>query len=236
MSTHLFALSEDNYLFPSPELALNDPPGLLAVGGDLTTERLIHAYQQAIFPWFSEGEPILWWSPPIRAIIKPKQVHISKSMARFIRNTPFTVTVNNAFEEVIEACAEPRKRQAETWISQDIQDAYIALHKAGHAHSIEVWDKNQLVGGLYGVNVGQIFCGESMFHQQTNASKLAFIALCQHFSAHNGQLIDCQMMTTHLASLGVVENNRHDFLSQLSQYQALPLLAHCWQPKEITVG
>jgi len=233
MPKQLFALELDNITFPNPELAMDDPEGLLAIGGDLSPKRLINAYQQAIFPWFSEGEPILWWSPIERAIIQPEQVHISKSMAKFIRQTSLTITINQNFKDVVNACALPRKSQAETWISPAIKTAYQQLHELGHAHSIEIWENKQLVGGLYGVNIGGVFCGESMFHQQTNASKLAFIALCQHFGTHGGLLIDCQMMTAHLASLGVKPNHRRDFLKQLNQYKNNKISTQCWQQQSI---
>jgi len=233
MSKQLTVLSENEITFPSPQDALDDPDGLLAIGGDLSVDRLLNAYQKAIFPWFSEGEPILWWSPSERAVIKPEKVHVSKSMRKFIRQTTFSITLNYAFSAVVEACSTPRKTQAETWISPAIKKAYGALHELGHAHSIEVWNKQQLVGGLYGVNIGGVFCGESMFHQQDNASKLAFIALCQHFKQYGGQLIDCQMMTPHLASLGVQANLRGDFLNQLTLYQDNVINKHCWQSQQI---
>ena len=233
MSNQLIALDIDNISFPNPELALDDPEGLLAIGGDLSPSRLINAYQNAIFPWFSEDEPILWWSPIERAVISPKQVHISKSMAKFIRQTSLTITVNENFKDVVNACAQPRQNQAQTWISPAIKAAYYRLHQLGRAHSIEIWNETQLVGGLYGVNIGGVFCGESMFHQQSNASKLAFIALCQHFSAHNGRLIDCQMMTDHLVSLGVKANRRSVFLTQLNKYKNVEIDKQCWQQQNI---
>ena len=235
MSKKLIALSEHHIQFPDPNFAMDEPAGLLAIGGDLSIDRLMNAYQHAIFPWFSEGEPILWWSPPTRAIITPTQVHISKSMAKFIRQTSLTITINHAFEKVINACALPRKKQAETWISPEIKSAYIALHQVGKAHSIEVWNNEELVGGLYGVNVGAIFCGESMFHVQPNASKLAFIGLCQHFSMHAGKLIDCQMMTPHLQSLGVTANTRNEFLIQLANNKTVRINNNCWQLQSITI-
>lgn len=235
MPKQLVALSSDNFLFPNPEDALDDPEGLLAIGGDLSAARLLNAYQHAIFPWFSEGEPILWWSPSERAVILPQQVRISKSMAKFIRQTSLIVTVNHAFSEVVDACALPRKTQNETWISPAIKVAYNKLHQLHQAHSVEVWEKDQLVGGLYGVNIGGVFCGESMFHRQTNASKLAFIALCRHFSAHQGQLIDCQMMTAHLQSLGVVSSSRKDFIAQLNQHKEVIVDTHCWQQQNIVL-
>lgn len=235
MTKQLCVLSNDNIDFPDPINALDDPEGLLAIGGDLSTPRLLNAYQQAIFPWFSEGEPILWWSPIERAIIKPQEVYISKSMAKFIRQTTLTITINYAFSDVIDACALPRKTQSDTWISPIIKKAYIALHQIGSAHSIEVWDKDKLVGGLYGVNMGGVFCGESMFHRHTNASKLAFIALCKHFSAYQGQVVDCQMMTSHLASLGVIANTRDNFIQQLKQTNNMVIDKSCWDKQIITL-
>lgn len=235
MKKQLVALSINDISFPPVNTALDDPDGLLAIGGDLSAERLIEAYQHAIFPWFSEGEPILWWSPSERAVIHPTQVHISKSMAKFIRQTPLTITINHAFSDVMSACALPRKTQAETWISPTIKNAYQHLHQLGIAHSLEIWDKDVLVGGLYGVNIGGVFCGESMFHQQKNASKLAFIALCKHFSNHQGQLIDCQMITTHLQSLGVVANSRENFVNQLHQYANQTINKICWQKQQINL-
>jgi leucyl/phenylalanyl-tRNA---protein transferase len=233
MNKTLFSLTPDDMTFPDPQYALDDPDGLLAIGGDLSVPRLNNAYQHGIFPWFSQGEPILWWSPSERAIIEPTQVHISKSMAKFMSTTSLTVTINHAFSLVIKACAQPRKTQAETWISTAIQDAYQALHRQGLAHSIEVWDSASLVGGLYGVNVGGVFCGESMFHTQTNASKLAFITLCQHFSRYQGRLIDCQMVTAHLTSLGVQPCMRADFLSHLTYFKNVVIDNSCWQPQRL---
>jgi len=233
MTKQLFALSSDNIIFPDPANALDEPDGLLAIGGDLSIPRLFNAYQQAIFPWFSQGEPILWWSPGERAIIKPEQVHVSKSMSKFMRSTTLKVTINYAFSAVIKACAQPRKTQAETWISPAIQQAYQNLHQQGLAHSIEVWDAEILVGGLYGVNVGGVFCGESMFHTQTNASKLAFISLCQHISSYQGQLIDCQMVTAHLTSLGVQPCSRQQFIYHLNRFKNITVENDCWKPQRI---
>jgi leucyl/phenylalanyl-tRNA--protein transferase len=235
MNKTLFTLTTDDFTFPNPEYALDDPDGLLAIGGDLSVQRLINAYHHAIFPWFSQGEPILWWSPSERAVIHPEHVHISKSMAKFMRTTTLKVTLNYAFSEVIKACAQPRKTQSGTWISPAIQQAYQQLHQKGLAHSIEVWDSDLLVGGLYGINVGGVFCGESMFHTQTNASKLAFITLCQHFSHYQGKLIDCQMITPHLESLGVIAITRSDFIKQLQKYKNIIINNSCWDRKNITL-
>ncbi len=156
--------------FPSPELALREPNGLLALGGDLTAPRLLAAYQRGIFPWFNPGEMILWWSPDPRAVLFPEDLHISRSMRRFIRHCPYRFTLNHAFADVISACAT--ERDEGTWIGRDVQQAYCQLHALGHAHSLEVWLENELVGGLYGVAVGAVFCGESMFSRADNASKV----------------------------------------------------------------
>lgn len=233
MSKQLYKLSLHHNDFPPVEDALDDPDGLLAVGGDLSVTRLHSAYQQGIFPWFSQGDPILWWSPSVRATVKPNAIHISKSMARFIRNTDLKVTINKSFASVIEACSQPRIDQPGTWIVDSIKSAYIALHEAGFAHSIEVWQQDKLVGGLYGVNIGGVFCGESMFHLVSNASKLAFIKLAEHFLRCGGKLIDCQMMTGHLQSLGVSAQPRHLFLKQLQLVKDVKLEKSCWQSQLI---
>lgn len=219
--------------FPPVSSARDEPDGLLAMGGDLSPLRLLQAYRQGIFPWYEEGQPILWWSPKVRACIKPDQVHISRSMQKFIRKSEYRVTLNQAFRDVIEACSQ-RIDAPGTWITSDMKQAYTALHLLGHAHSIEVWDGDQLVGGLYGVAVGRVFCGESMFHRKTNASKLAFIRLCQHFYNQGGQLIDAQMPTPHLETLGVKAYSRQHFISQLEKYQGQQLPSHYWQTQELS--
>lgn len=203
---------DEQLVFPHPSLA--DDDGLLAIGGDLSTERLLLAYQHGIFPWFSEDTPILWYAPHQRFVLDPKNVKISKSMRQFMRNSNFTVRENQNFEQVIASCAESlRKDQDGTWITNDMQKAYNKLHKLGIAHSIETYDaQGELVGGLYGVKIGNVFCGESMFAKKSNASKLAFIHLCQKESI---QLIDCQVHTEHLASLGA------DFMDGADYYQIL---------------
>jgi len=188
----------DEIIFPDP--ALSDPDGLLAIGGDLSVERLILAYQNGIFPWFSEGDPICWYAPKERCVIFPDQVKISKSMAKIIRDGIFKITKDQAFEQVIRNCAAvKRKDQPGTWITDDMQEAYINLHKHGYAHSIEVWQEGKLVGGLYGIEVKDIFCGESMFSFVSNASKAALIWLCRTYQY---RLIDCQLPNDHLLSLG----------------------------------
>lgn len=218
---------DDTIWFPDVNQALPDPDGLLALGGDLSAKRLICAYHKGIFPWYDEEQPILWWSPQTRAILSPEQVHISRSMQKWMKKTTFQVTVNYAFEQVVAYCAD--RQDSGTWITSEMSQAYLNLHHIGAAHSIEVWDKNQLVGGLYGVAVGQVFCGESMFHRATNASKLAFIRLATHFSAHHGALIDAQMPTHHLMSLGVKDCPRSSYIEQLERLSQRSVSAHCWE-------
>jgi leucyl/phenylalanyl-tRNA--protein transferase len=205
-----FQLLDDDVSFPDPTLAEED--GLLAVGGDLSLERLLVAYSNGIFPWFSEGEPILWYSPHERCIIYPKQIKISKSMKKVLKEELFQVTIDQAFTEVIQNCAQtPRKGQDGTWITDDMQSAYINLHEKGFAHSIEVWQDHQLVGGLYGILVNKVFCGESMFSHVSNASKTALIYL----SNLNIELIDCQLPNDHLMSLGAEMIDRETYLEML---------------------
>lgn len=193
----IFQLTDD-LIFPIP--SLSEPDGLLAIGGDLSVDRLILAYENGIFPWFSEGDPICWFAPHERCVIFPEKVKISKSMRKVIADGIFTVTRDQAFEQVIFHCAEtPRKDQDGTWITTDMQDAYIDLHRAGWAHSVEVWYGDQLAGGLYGMEVNGVFCGESMFSLMSNASKTALIWLCRNPAY---RLIDCQVPNDHLMSLG----------------------------------
>lgn len=203
-----------NMVFPNVENA--DEDGLLAIGGDLSEERLILAYRSGIFPWFSEGEPILWWSPDPRFVLYPKKVKISKSMKKLIRNETFNVTYNQNFEEVIAHCALiKRTDQVGTWISEEMKRAYINLHKKGIAKSVEVWQNNKLVGGLYGIDLGHVFCGESMFSLVSNASKYGFIKLANQLDKDNYQLIDCQVHTPHLESLGAIMIHRNEFIKVL---------------------
>lgn len=226
MQLHVLA---DDLWFPNIEQALDEPDGLLAIGGDLSPQRLIYAYRHAIFPWFDNQQPILWWSPSIRAILPPQKVHISKSMKKWLRKTPFKVSVNLAFDEVMDGCAD--RAQEGTWITDEMKRAYSNLHQQGYAHSIEIWDSEQLVGGLYGVNIGQVYCGESMFHRATNASKMAFIYLSDLFGQHGGQFIDAQMPTEHLQSLGVTNCSRIDFLKFVQKYRDQSLAPGCWEPR-----
>ncbi|MDO6765372.1 leucyl/phenylalanyl-tRNA--protein transferase [Agarivorans sp. 1_MG-2023] len=220
-----------NRPFPDPHQALSDPNGLLAIGADLSSKRLIDAYNNGIFPWFSDEQPVLWWSPDPRIGLELSSHTISKSMRKFIRKSSLKVTINRDFEQVIRQCA--LQREGETWINNDMYQAYIKLHQLGHAQSVEVWQQQQLVGGLYGVNVGQVFCGESMFHTVSNASKLAFHLFCQHFAAHGGVYIDGQVENPHLLSLGMQTLARDDFLSLLKTTKDKPLNPSCWRPQEI---
>lgn len=203
--------------FPPLHEALTEPNGLIAIGGDLSFNRLLSAYQQGIFPWFSDGEPIMWWSPDPRMVLYPGALKISNSLKKTLKNCPFEIRFNSAFRLVINACSQtPRAGQPGTWITADIIDAYCRLHEAGYAISAECWQDNQLVGGCYGVKIGLMFYGESMFHQVTDASKVAFVSLVQQLKHDGVGLIDCQMKTAHLASFGASEISRDDFISKLS--------------------
>jgi leucyl/phenylalanyl-tRNA--protein transferase len=203
-------------LFPPVELALAEPNGLLAAGGDLAPERILAAYRRGIFPWFSPGDPILWWSPDPRMVLFPTELKISRSLAKVLRNKPYRVTLDTAFAQVIAACAlTPRHGQNGTWISAEMQAAYGELHELGHAHSVEVWMDGELAGGLYGIALGQAFYGESMFSWRTDASKIALAHLCVHLKRLSFGIIDCQMETTHLASLGARPIPRSEFVSLL---------------------
>ncbi|MEI8648532.1 leucyl/phenylalanyl-tRNA--protein transferase [Paraglaciecola sp. Hal342] len=220
--------------FLSPAQALSDPPGLLAFGGDLSVNRLIHAYQQGIFPWFSSNEPILWWSPDPRGILPLENFNVSKSLKKFIRKTPFRVTVNTQFAQVIYACANVTRQSSGTWITDEMINAYIQLYRSGYAQSIEVWDDETLVGGLYGVTPGNLFCGESMFHYATNASKLAMFYLVELLRQNGSEFIDCQLQNEHLESLGCIEIPRTAFLSKLKAVVKEPINQSLWRPRELT--
>ena len=206
----IFRLDE-SLLFPDPALAEED--GLLAIGGDLSVERLLLAYRNGIFPWYNEETPILWYSPHERFVLFPGELKISKSMKQVLRSDKFRVTYDTCFKDVIEACsAAERKGQEGTWIIEEMQEAYMRLHKEGYAHSVEVWEGYLLAGGLYGVEVGNIFCGESMFSRVSNASKTALINLCQ---SEKYELIDCQVYTEHLESMGARMINRQEYMNIL---------------------
>lgn len=205
---------------------------MLAIGGDLTAPRLLAAYERGIFPWYSPGEAILWWSPDPRAVLFPAEFHLNRSLKRFLRHDPFRITLNHDFAAVIAACAH--RPDEGTWIGPEVQRAYQHLHRLGYAHSVEVWQDDQLVGGMYGVAQGALFCGESMFSRVTNASKCALMAFCRHFAAYGGELIDCQVLNAHTARLGAREIPRRQFLQQLSTLQRRPLAPAGWEPQVIS--
>jgi leucyl/phenylalanyl-tRNA--protein transferase len=212
----IYVLPNNEIVFPNQETA-ND--GLLAIGGDLSTERLIFAYQNGIFPWFEKGQPILWWCPEMRFVLFPDKLKVSKSMQKVLRDATFTVTFNQKFSEVIKHCRIiKREGQQGTWITPEMIAAYTKLHKLGIAHSVEVWREGQLVGGLYGLIMGKCFFGESMFSQQSNASKVGFITFVKHLQEKGIELIDCQIYSEHLESLGAELIPRANFLDLLAQY------------------
>ena len=214
-------------IFPDPELA--NAEGILAVGGDLRVERLLLAYQHGIFPWYEDGYPILWWSPPTRCILKPEEFHASRSLKRLLRQQRFTVSIDHAFPQVIQACAYTRLANGQgTWITQDMLNAYCELHAAGFAHSVEVWEGEQLVGGIYGVSLGGAFFGESMFSHVSNASKVAFYSLIRQLIAWQFTLFDCQITNPHLQSLGSYEISRTEFLQRLTEALQLPTRRGNW--------
>ncbi|MGB1941016.1 MAG: leucyl/phenylalanyl-tRNA--protein transferase [Flavobacteriaceae bacterium] len=205
----------DALLFPSPEQASDE--GIVAVGGDLKPERVMLAYRKGIFPWFESDDFLLWWSPDPRMVLFPDQVKISKSMRAVLRKKQFEVTFNKAFDDVVEACAKVKRfGQNGTWITPGLMEVYSTLHTQGHAHSVEVWEEGVLVGGLYGIDLGTVFCGESMFSKANNASKVALISLAKELKKNKYELIDCQVPTQHLASMGAESIPRSEFLTYLS--------------------
>jgi leucyl/phenylalanyl-tRNA--protein transferase len=208
-------------VFPPLATALAEPNGLLAAGGDLSPPRLLAAYRHGIFPWYGDGQPILWWSPDPRMVLRPAELKISRSLTKVLRNTAYQVRLDTDFAAVIGACAAaPRHGQSGTWITADMQAAYCRLHELGHAHSVEVWTNDRLAGGLYGVALGRVFYGESMFSRQRDASKIALAHLCAHLKRHEFGIIDCQMETAHLASLGARPIPRSDFVALLERLTA----------------
>lgn len=212
----LLSATDDITPFPSVNTAMKEPNGLLMAGANLKPERLLNAYQHGIFPWYSEGEPILWWSPNPRCVIWPDELKISRSLRKVIKQQKVKISHNQAFRSVVEACGQPRLDSEGTWITQDMIEAYCMLARLGHAESVEIWEGDELVGGLYGVVVGRAFIGESMFSRRSNASKIALVALagCKRF-----EMIDCQLPTDHLMSMGAVTIDRADYI------QALTILA-----------
>lgn len=214
--------------FPDPADALISPDGLLAWGGDLDPVRLTNAYYQGIFPWYSGDQPILWWSPSQRCVIRPGAVHVSRRLRRVLRRGEFTVSADRAFREVITACSQPRKSQESTWITPSMIEAYTRLHRMGIAHSIEVWFGNELQGGLYGLAFGRVFFGESMFSAATDASKIALVALCRQLRDWQYALLDCQVSNPHLETMGAVLVDRSVFLRTLKEHIELPGVPGPW--------
>jgi leucyl/phenylalanyl-tRNA--protein transferase len=208
--------------FPDASLAETEPNGLLAVGGDLSSTRLLNAYRNGIFPWYSDGQPLLWWSPDPRSVLFPEQLKISRSLRKTLRRAPFRVSMDRDFAAVVQACAAPRRHEPGTWITPAMAAAYSHLHTLGHAHSVEVWQGLELVGGLYGVAIGQVFFGESMFSHATDASKVAMVYLVAHLLAWGYRLIDCQVYSEHLISQGAEEISRRAFIAHLADWCEQP--------------
>ena len=224
----LSLLDSNQPIFPKPEAALEEPDGLLAIGGNLSQHTLLDAYRQGIFPWYESGQPILWWSPDPRAVIFPDQISISRSLKKTLRVKPWEIRINTMFQEVVDHCAAPRRDQvgdnSGTWITQEMKMAYLALHHSGYAHSLEVWLDGKLVGGLYGVLVGGIFCGESMFSLERDASKIALVQLALLIkNSVKGGFIDCQIPNNHLLSMGAVTIPRKEFITQLRSLRDEPV-------------
>jgi leucyl/phenylalanyl-tRNA--protein transferase len=220
--------------FPPLETALSEPNGLLAIGRTLTVPTLLEAYSQGIFPWFNRGEPILWWSPDPRMILMPAELHVSRSLAQRLRRGGFEVTADRAFEPVMRACAAPRPGDSGTWISERMIRAYRQLHEAGFAHSIETWMDGELAGGLYGVAIGSAFYGESMFTHRTDASKIALVSLARQLQEWRFGLIDCQMRTAHLASMGAREIPRREFAARIRELVLEPPISPPWRLNGVT--
>jgi len=238
----LYQLNDNSIEFPPLAYALTEPNGLLAVGGDLSPQRLTSAYSQGIFPWFSENDPLMWWSPDPRAIIKLSDFRINRTLRKALKKHPYTITLNTAFEQVIGLCSDAPFRDDGTWILPEMQTAYINLHRVGYAHSIEVWQTNNnatseptqvLVGGLYGVAINGFFSGESMFYRQANASKFALIALAQLLSSIEVDFIDCQILNPFLADMGAVEISRESFINSKQTAINKEVTTEFWQAREL---
>lgn len=215
--------------FPNPRRALQEPNGLLAFGGDLSAERLLDAYRHGIFPWFNEGEPILWWSPDPRCVFRTEAPHVSRRTRRLLARCGWTVTADHAFDRVIRACAGERTRERGTWISPAMTHAYETLHHRGDAHSVEVWEGTELVGGIYGVAIGRLFCGESMFSAASGGSKAALIALCALLAERGYPLLDAQVTNPHLVSMGAIELPRDAFLARIETLTSVDVPSGHWR-------
>ena len=235
MSQRLYQLSETSLAFPPLEYALSEPNGLLAVGGDLSPQRLISAYKNGIFPWFSEHDPLLWWSPDPRAVINIPDLNINRTLTKFLKKSPFTVTLNKNFNEVIAYCSDAPFRRDGTWILPEMLQAYKNLHQLGYAHSIEVWQEQTLVGGLYGVAINGFFSGESMFYLKSNASKVALVYLAKHLKNANINLIDCQLLNPFLESMGCKEISRENFVKLKDEAINVSLNDQFWQAQTLTL-
>lgn len=235
MRQSLHFIDSDSLAFPAPHLALTDPNGLLAIGGDLSPQRLIQAYSQAIFPWYNDGDPIMWWSPTPRAVILIDDIIINRTLCKFINKQLYKVSLNKAFNQVLALCANAPFRKEGTWIVDDIQLAYQRLHQLGYAHSIEVWCDDELVGGLYGVAINGFFSGESMFYKKSNASKIALVSLAKLLKSINISFIDCQILNPFLKDMGSIEVNRKEFvqLQQTAITKVVPL--NFWNHKNLNI-
>ena len=221
--------NDSSFRFPHAELALSEPDGLLAVGGSLHPQRLLSAYPNGIFPWYNKDQPILWWSPDPRAVLYPQHLKVSRSLRKVIKKAKFHVTADREFEQVMVQCAQPRGTEPGTWITPEMLYAYLQLHQMGYAHSIECWHEEKLVGGLYGIAIGKVFFGESMFSCMDNVFKVALYHLTQYLIDRDFQLIDCQVSSPHLMSLGSELIPRQQFLQHLDQFCSAPTHARTWQ-------
>lgn len=219
--------------FPNPNNTASAADGLLAIGGDLSMPRLIQAYRQGIFPWYSEGDPILWWSPDPRTVLIPSEIHVSRSLKRTLKRGGLMLTIDTAFSSVVSACAAPRAKEKNTWLLPEMRRAYQALHEAGVAHSFELWRNDELVGGLYGVAIGRLLFGESMFSRIPDASKIVMVYVCQFLQQHAFPLLDCQVYNPHLNSMGARQIPRRDFLRLVRHTAALPQTPDMWHVDKV---
>lgn len=233
MSQTLELLDNKRLAFPPLKNALIEPNGLLAYGGDLSVKRLVSAYQHGAFPWYSDNDPIMWWSPDPRAIINTSSIKINRTLRKVLKQKHYTISINKAFNDVIDLCADAPFRKEGTWIVTDMTNAYKQLHSQGYAHSIEVWQNNELVGGLYGVAVNGYFSGESMFYKVSNASKIALVSLAQHLKSINIHMIDCQMLNPFLADMGCYEVSRDEFIKQQQKHLDIAVPSNFWHAKEL---
>ena len=222
--------------FPPVDRSEREPNGLLAIGGDLSPARLLNAYRSGIFPWYSEDQPILWWSPDPRMVLFPDRLKVSRSLAKTLRNGGFEVSFDQVFGQVIDGCAGPRKDEQGTWITEEMQHAYIELHRLGHAHSVEIWRRSELAGGLYGVALGRVFFGESMFSRQSNASKMALLYIDRLLSSGVLGILDCQVQSHHLISLGAVSIPRAEFVRQIDELCTPPAPFAEWPTSPVAVA